>query len=169
MRHLVFLLCLAAGAADAQLVAEADSWPTAGTQAGTSISTLQGGAVLLGAAFGAVSGGLLASSVDSATFTLVSYPIISAAGAYAAGRLVRADGTLFGALAGGVVGALPGYLIILVDESSDDALFNISFSGVMVFLIGPPIGAALGYYVVPRLLAGPNDELVPGASLRIQF
>jgi len=136
------------------------------------IGALQGAAVLLGATAAGISvAALVLATTDSAGLLLAGYPIATASGAYLTGRLVGADGSYLGALLGGAVGALPGAVLLVTADNQnnfDDDLEAL-LTALAVFFAGSPVGAAIGFHVVPLLFSGANGDLVPGATYRLQF
>lgn len=103
---------------------------------------------------------------------LLAYPAGVAAGVCMMGWEKGLTGTCRGAGGGAVRGALFGYgagaivAVILVGTSRGfDALAGI-FIGGLVAIVGPPVGASLGYSIAPTTVRQP-DGSASGLALRI--
>ncbi len=134
-----------------------------------------------------VSVGTVAATNGSVGGILLA-PLVSALSVYGTGLALRGEGDFKGTLGGAALGALPGVALglaggatLLSDGCSDVLLCNsegalLLVVGAVLYLIGPPIGAVIGFGsvetvqgrldVVPGTHLGPS---VPTAGLRLSF
>ena len=88
---------------------------------------------------------------------LAAYPFVSASGVYLMGRVLGEEGSFFGALAAGAVAGAAG----IVGYTGTPFAF--------VVYLGSPIAALIGFHGGFAPVSGPNGDIVPSASFRIQF
>ncbi len=149
-----------------------------------------GGGVMTAVATGLMMKEAGSTPGDAVLAGLVAYPLAAGGIVYGVGRAFGAGGSLERTLAGAAVGAGIGAGVMLVavaaaqnrsDEDPPDdtgylidgvpAGLSIAIVGVVLYAVGPPVGALVGFSgsARPAALVGSGGHVVLGASLRVRF